>query len=363
MRLKIVKRQEPWHQGSFFILVGAVLISLVFSALLLALQGKPGLEGVFLLLSGGFGSSWALQDSLIKAVPIFLCALGVAVTFRLQIWNIGAEGQFALGAVGATWVVLSAPDLPWYFMMPLMFMAGGMLGGIWGFIPGVLRVTVRANEIITTLMLNYVGILLLEYLVYGPWKDSISFGFPMTPEFGENAIVGAIPGMDVHWGLVYCVLIGVLLSFFLRSTVLGYELKVSGEGVRRSGYARMPYKGLVIFVMILSGALSGWAGFFETSAVLNRLQPSVMVGYGYTAIVVAWLARLNPFSIGLAAFLLAGMRVGVENLQLELQIPAAFGSIMEGMILLFVLAGQFFRLYQVRLQPRLTQKKGEQHAA
>ncbi|MFW6244098.1 MAG: ABC transporter permease [Desulfovibrionales bacterium] len=346
--LRALKRQEPWTRGSFFILALAVGLSLLLSGVLLHLQGKDGLRGIALLLSGGFGSLWALQDSLVKAVPIFLCAVGIAVTFRLQIWNIGAEGQFALGAVGATWAALTFPDLPGFALLPLMFLGGALLGGFWGFIPGILKTRLKANEIIVTLMLNYVGILFLEYLVYGRWKDKTSFGFPMTAQFGPNAVVGRIPGTEVHWGVVFCLVVGVLLALMLKRTMLGFELKISGEGARRARYARMPYGALVVFVLAFSGAMAGTAGFFETSAVVNRLQPSVMSGYGYTAIVVAWLARLHPFSIGVASLLLAGLRVGVENLQLELQIPAAFGSILEGMILLFVLAGQFFRYYVLR---------------
>ncbi|MFP4072045.1 MAG: ABC transporter permease [Desulfovibrionales bacterium] len=348
MQLRAQKRQEPWTRGSFFILVLAVGLSLLLSGLLLQLQGKEGLRGIGLMLSGGFGSWWALQDSLVKAVPIFLCAVGIAVTFRLQIWNIGAEGQFALGAVGATWAALTFPDLPGFVLLPIMFLAAALLGGLWGFIPGIFKTRLKANEIIVTLMLNYVGILFLEYLVYGRWKDKTSFGFPMTAEFGPNAVVGRIPGTDFHWGVLFCLVVGVLLAFMLKRTILGFELKVSGEGVRKARYSRMSYAALVVFVLAFSGAMAGTAGFFETSAVVNRLQPSVMVGYGYTAIVVAWLARLHPLTIGVASFLLAGLRVGVENLQLELQVPAAFGSILEGMILLLVLAGQFFRYYTLR---------------
>jgi general nucleoside transport system permease protein len=362
MRLKVIKRQEPWTKGSFFLLPLAVACSLLASALLLTLQGKPGLEGIALLLRGGFGSLWAVQDTLVKAVPIFLTAVGIAVTFRLQIWNIGAEGQYALGAVGATLAALSFPELPGYLLLPLMGMSAALLGGLWGFVPGLLKVRVRANEIIVTLMLNYVAILFLDYLVYGPLKDKGSFGFPMSAQFGPAGVVGNIPGTTVHWGALFCVVVGVLLAVFLRSTVLGYELKVCGEGVRRARYAHMPYGFLVMFVMCLSGALAGVAGFFETSAVLGRLMPSVVAGYGYTAIVVAWLSRLHPLTIGVTSFLLAGLRVGVEHLQLDLQVPAAFGSILEGMILLVVLAGGFFRYYRIRVHRRGGEQSEAEHA-
>ena len=319
---------------------------------MLALQDKPPLAAIALLYKGAFGSLWAVQDCLIKAVPIFLCSLGVAIAFRLQIWNIGAEGQYALGAIGATWVALQFPDLPWFIILPGMLVMASIAGGIWGLIPALLKLHMRANEIVVTLMFNYLAILLLDYLVYGPWKDPISFGFPMTREFSASAIVGKIGNTSLNWGLILCIFSGLAIWIFFRYTRLGYELKASGENIRVAKYAGLPYNRLVMLVMVSSGALAGWAGFLEASATINRLQPSIIVGYGYTAIVVAWLSRLNPISIGIASFLLAGLRVGLENLQLELQVPSAFGGIMEGLILLTVLAGSFFIDYRIELRKR-----------
>lgn len=343
--LKIRKRDEPWKWGALVIFLGALLFSLGVSALLLAGQGKSALDGMLILWQGSFGSLWALEGALLKAIPLFLCSLGVAVAFRMQIWNIGAEGQFALGAIGATWMALSFPDAPGIVLMPLMFTMAFILGGIWALIPAILRLKLRVNEIISTLMLNYIAILLLDYLVFGVWKDPTSFGFPMTPEFTSGAVISGIGSSRVHWGLMFCVVVGASLWAFMRYTRIGFELQASGQGARVAKYAKIRYGMLVMLVMCLSGGFAGWAGCVETSAILNRLQPSLMVGYGYTAIVVAWLARLEPLNIAFASFLLAALRVGVENLQLELQIPAAFGEIMEGMILLTVLAGQFFLTY------------------
>jgi general nucleoside transport system permease protein len=336
-RLKITRRASRSAGRSLLAPAAATALALAVSLLLLALQGRSPLAGLRFLVEGGFGSVWALEDSLAKAVPIYLCSLGVAVAFRLQVWNIGAEGQFALGAVGATSVVMAAPELTGPAMPAAMALAAALAGGLWGLLPALLKLHMRANEIIVTLMLNYIAILFLDYLVYGPWKDPVSFGFPMTPAFPESAQIGRIGDTGVNWGVALCAVCGLAAWIFFRFTRLGYELKASGENVRAARYARLPYGRLVALVMVLSGALAGWAGFVEASATVGRLQPSIMVGYGYTAIVVAWLARLNPLSIGIAAFLLAGLRVGTENLQLELGVPAAFGQIIEGMILLTVL--------------------------
>jgi simple sugar transport system permease protein len=271
----------------------------------------------------------------------------VAITFRMRIGNIGAEGQFALGAIGATWAALTFPDLPGYLLIPLMMGASALGGLFWAAVPALLRLKLQVNEIITTLMLNYIAILFLDWLVYGPWKDPVSFGFPMTRMFPDAGLVGAMPGTRIHYGVLLCLAAGLGVAFFFGRTRLGFELKASGEAPEAAKYARMPYGFLVVFVMAACGALAGWAGFLETSAVDGRLQPSLMVGYGYTAIVVAWLARLKPGYIALASILLAALRVGNENLQLELQVPAAFSGIMEGMILLAVLGSQYFQFYKL----------------
>jgi general nucleoside transport system permease protein len=356
MILQIRKREESLGWGVLVVYLGALALALAVCAVLLMLSGKPGLGGLVILFRGAFGQSYSLLDALVKAIPIFLCALGVALSFRMQIWNIGAEGQFALGAVGATFVALSFPGLPGIALMPLMFLAAMLAGGAWGLIPAVLRLRLGVNEIISSLMLNYIGILVLEYLVFGVWKDPASFGFPMTAEFasgGQIARLGPALGLNLgklHWGLLACPLAGVAYSVFLSRTRLGFELAACGEGERVARYAQLPYGFLVLLVMGLGGGLAGLAGCIETSATLGRLQPTVMAGYGYTAIVVAWLARLKPWPIAFTAFLLAALRVGVEVLQLELQIPAAFGQIMEGAILLCVIAGQFFLSYSVTLK-------------
>jgi general nucleoside transport system permease protein len=348
LHMRIAKRQEPLGLGgSCLVLFLALALSLVLSGILLFLGGTPPFKGIATLFHGAFGSRWALEDSVLKAIPIFLCSLGVAVAFRLKVWNIGAEGQFALGAIGATWIALSFPEWPFYYLLPAMIAMAMIAGGCWGMIPAILRQKLRTNEIIVTLMMNYIAILLLEYLVYGVWKDPTSFGFPMTPTFSESAIVGKIGSSSINWGILHCIALGTLIWGFFKFTRLGFELKASGDNVAAARYAGLPYDRLVILVMVMSGALAGWAGFLEASATVNRLQPSIMVGYGYTAIVVAWLARLNPLSIGIASILLAGLRVGVENLQLDLQVPAAFGGILEGLILLTVLAGGLFTHYKI----------------
>ena len=345
--IRIVKRQTSLKYGEGIILLGGLLIAFFICGLLLLLQDKSPLEACGVLLEGGFGSSFAIEDTLLKSIPIFLCSLGVAIAFRMQVWNIGAEGQFALGAVGATWAVLTFPDLPMPLMLPTVILCAAAAGAVWGFIPGYLRLKCGLNEIVSTLMMNYIGILFLQYLIYGAWKSPASKGFPMTEIFPDAAILPSLFGR-IHAGILLCLIAAVALGIFLRRTRLGFELLAGGENPRAARYARMPYGFLLVLVMVLSGALAGIAGGVEVSATFNRLQPNIATGYGYTAIVVAWLSRLRITSIALFSFLLAGLRVGAENLQLLMQVPAAFGGIMEGLILLTVLAGQFFHTYTLR---------------
>ncbi len=351
---RIIRRQEPLNWGSFLLFLLAFVFSLGLSASMLYALGKPGLEGIFLLLEGGFGHGYSYEDTILKAIPIFLCAVGVAICFRMQVWNIGAEGQFALGAIGATGMVLAFPAAPAWVMLPGMLACAALAGIFWAAIPAFLRLSFKVNEIVSSLMLNYVGILVLQYLVYGPWKDPNGSNFAETVAFPPAAIVPSLIGR-VHWGLIVCAVVGLLFSLFFKRTRLGFEIMVSGENPKAAKYAGMPYSFLIFFVLCACGALAAIAGGLETSATVERLRPNAAVGYGYTAIVVAWLAKLRISRIAFFSFLLAGLRVGVENLQLEMGVPAAFAKMIEGSILLTVLAAQFFDIYTVKI---LSRKKG-----
>ncbi|MEF2146253.1 MAG: ABC transporter permease, partial [Desulfovibrionaceae bacterium] len=254
---RIRKRDEPWKWGALVTFPGALLFSLSICAVLLLWQDKSVMQGAEVFWAGTLGEAWALEEALLKAVPIFLCSLGVAVAFRMQIWNIGAEGQFALGAIGASWMALSFPGLSGWLLIPLMFAMSLVCGALWALIPAFLRLRLKVNEIISTLMLNYIAILFIDYLVLRVWKDPS--GFPVSPEFASGAKVGLMFGR-MHWGLALCIVSGCIVWAFMRFTRLGYELKASGEGARVARYAKLPYSFLVMFVMGVSGALAGWAG-------------------------------------------------------------------------------------------------------
>ena len=353
---RIIRRPEPLEWGSFLIFGAALALSLGISGLMLSAQGKPGWDGIMLLLEGGFGHGYSLEDTLQKTIPIFLCAAGVAVCFKMQIWNIGAEGQFVMGAIGATGMVLAFPEAPAWAMLPGMALCATLAGAAWAFIPAVLRLRFAMNEIISSLMLNYIAIAMLNRLLHNSWKDPNGAGMPMSSMFSEAARLPKMFG-NIHWGLAVCVVVGIGLSIFFKRTRLGYEIQVGGENPRAAKYAGMPYALMTVFVLCLCGALAALAGGIETSALVGRLQTSAAAGYGYTAIVVAWLARLRISRIAFFAFFLAGIRVGVENLRLELSVPAPFGSMIEGCILLIMLAGQFFEVYTFERVPERTPQR------
>lgn len=383
---RVAKRDAPLGQyRSFGLLCLSFCAALLFSAFLLYVQGKPAVRGVELLLQSGFGTpftfmaqaresgatvfealfrglfwdNYPLADTLLKSIPIFLCSLGVAVCFYLHVWNIGAEGQFAFGAIGGTAAVLAFPSLPSYAMLPLMFLAASAAGAFWAAIPAILREKFKTNEILSTLMLNYIAILFLQYLVFGPWKDPDGMGFPMTSEFPPAAVIPEIAGR-IHGGILLCIVASIALTLFLHRTRHGYELLAGGANPAAAQYAGMRYSSMVIGVMCLCGMLAAWAGCMETSVSLGRLRPNVVVGYGYTAIVVAWLARLKIWRIALFSLVLAAIRVGVEVLQFEIEISAAFGDMMQGLILLCMLAGQFPEFYRIRrVRPDRPENGGE----
>ncbi|WP_456325303.1 ABC transporter permease [Desulfonauticus submarinus] len=347
LKIRIVKKEKGASPlFKLFIVLSSFLLAVLLGACLLKLQNKEPWHGIVLFFQGGFGSKFALEDMIIKAIPIYFCSIGVALAFKLRIWNIGAEGQYALGAIGASLVALSGLSLG-KAMLVSMGLVAGFFGGLFALLAGYLKVKYEANEIIITLMLNYIGIYFLEYLVYGPLKDPISFGFPMSPIFPDNAILGTIGDTRINTGLVLAIFIGILFFIFLKYTKIGYELKICGESSKSAIYAYIKYNNLILLSMFLSGFLAGIAGFVEVSANLNRLQPSVILGYGYTAIIVAWLAELSPFYIGVFSLLLAGFRVGVENLQLEMQVPASFSHVLQGLLLLIILIMSFFKEYKL----------------
>ncbi|MFN8675292.1 MAG: ABC transporter permease [Thermomicrobiales bacterium] len=345
---RIERVPSPSRGSVAIITLLSLLAALVFGGAVLALSGENPLTVYHAMLTGALGNWNGVAETLVKTTPLLLAGLGVAVAFRMQLWNIGAEGQLYFGAIFATWMALYlAPGAPGWLLVPLMIVAAMIGGGLWGVIPGVLRAYFGASEIITSLMLNYVAILFSDYLIHGPWRDPQAFGFPGTPSFPDAAWLPRWGTTRVHLGLLFALVAAVLLWFLLRRTRWGYEISVMGENPRAALYAGMPMARTIILVMALSGALAGLAGMSEVAGIGHQLQRNLSPGYGYAAIIVAWLARLHPIGAVLVAFLLAALTVGGDQLQMSLGLPAAIAPMLQGTILFFLLGGDILTRYRL----------------
>ena len=326
----------------------SIVLAHVVVAVVLLLSGHDPVAVYGAMFSGAFGSVNGFAETLVKTIPLLLAALGVSIAFKMLLWNIGAEGQLHLGAIAATGTALYL--LPWapaFVLIPSMMLAGFLGGAAWGLIPGFLRAYMKVNEIITTLMLNYVAILLSEYLVYGPWKNPQGFGFPGTAPLPEAGWLARLGDTRVHLGLLLGIVAAAVLFVVLRRTWWGYEIRVIGENERAARYAGINIARNILLVMAVSGGLAGLAGMSEVAGIAHQLQRNLSPGYGYTAIIVAWLARLNPVTIILVAFLFAGLLVGGDQLQISMGLPAAIAPMLQGTILFFLLGGETLARYRV----------------
>ncbi len=328
----------------------AVAGALAFSGMLLLFLGVSPLEAYWAMLRGALGDWYGISETLVKAIPLALCGMGVTLAFRMKVWNIGAEGQFYLGCLATAAAVRYFPAENGLIMFLVMFAFAAFAGGLWGAIPGFLKARWSVNEIITTLMLNYVALHLADYFVYGPWRDPASLGFPMTPPFHEAARLSPYFDSRLHSGIFIALLAALALRFVFQWTKWGFEIRVVGQNPRGAHYAGIPYLRNLVLVMFLSGALAGLAGMCEIAGLQGRLQHGFSAGYGYTAIIVAWLARLNSLAVLLVSFLLGIILVGGDTLQIVLGLPLASTQIIQGLILFFVLGGEFFRYYKISLR-------------
>lgn len=340
------KRMAPTPLMTLAVPAVSVILALLFCAVFLALTGRQPFELYAAMLEGALGSAYGLSETAVKAIPLMLCGLGISLAFRMQLWNIGAEGQFYLGAFAATWVPLTFPNLPAYIMLPAMVVLGMAAGALWALGPAFLRVKWQVNEIITTLMLNYVGILWVNYFVYGPWKDPKGFNFPLTAEFPAAALLPTLAGSRIHIGLIFALAIVVLFIIVFKNSRWGYEIRVIGASEKAARYAGMNIKRNMFIVMLLSGAICGLAGMAEVSGIAGRLQPGLSPGYGYTAIIVAWLAKLNPIAIVFVAVLFGVLQVGGYLVQ-TFGVPASVAAMIQGAILFFVLGGEILTNYRI----------------
>lgn len=337
----------PWLNVT--VPAACVLLALAVGAVLYASLGVNPWVAYGQMFAGALGSGYGLSETIVKAIPLTMTGLSCAIAFRMLLWNIGAEGQLFMGALATTAAVRFCFVDNAFWMFWIMFLASLFAGGLWGTLAGWLRARWNVNEIISTLMLNYIAILGVDYFIYGPWKDPASLGFPMTAPFPDAARLLTFGSTRIHIGLVTALVIAAIFRVILRWTKWGYEIRVIGENPKAAHYAGMDITRNILLVMFLSGAVAGLAGMGEVAGLEGRLSHGFSPGYGFTGIIVAWLARLNPLAIPVVAFLLGILFVGGEALQLSMDLPLASTQVLQGLILLFVLGGEFFTHYRVRL--------------
>jgi general nucleoside transport system permease protein len=348
-RVVFEKRASISRRALILVPIISFFVSLTLGALLLAIFGINPLRAYVAMFDGAFGSWISFMDTLAKAVPLMLTGLGVALAFRMRFWNIGAEGQLTLGGVAAAWVALFWSQwLPASLLLPTVIGVGVLAGALWAGVPALLKALLKVDETLTTLMLNYVAILFSEHLYYGPWRDPQGYGFPGTAPLPEAAWLPRISGR-AHLGLLFAFILAVVLWFVLKYTRWGFEIKIIGENQRAARYLGINIARNIVLALLLSGAMCGLAGVSELTGASRRLQNGLSVGYGYTAIIVAWMAQLNPIAVFFVAILMGGLLVGGEQVQVVMGLPSAVALVLQGMILFPMLAGNLFTEYRLRI--------------
>jgi ABC-type uncharacterized transport system permease subunit len=330
----------------------ATVLTLLVGSLLFAVLGYDPLATLQAFFITPLNSLNGLSELLLKASPLILIACGLAVGFRANVWNIGAEGQLIIGALAACGVGLFYPNPDSWLLLPLMFFAGAIAGMAWAAIPAFLRARMNTNEILVTLMLTYIATLLLSWLVHGPWRDPAGFNYPQTALLSAAAM---FEPFDYAYRLNASVFITVVAVFlmwlFTERSFLGYKMSVSGAAPLAARYAGFRESAAVWTGLLAGGAAAGIAGMAEVSGPLGQLSPQISPGYGFAAIIVAFIGRLNAFGIVLGGLLMSLLFLGGEAVQMNLGLSAALTRIFQGILLFFLLAADFFIFYRLRRIP------------
>jgi general nucleoside transport system permease protein len=346
--LKLVPRREPSATMQYATPILALLLTIVAGFVMFALLGKDPARALTLIFLTPLTSLRGLSEITVKATPLILIATGLGVGFRAGIWNIGAEGQFAIGAIAGSAVALAWHPGGGWWLLPLMCAAGALGGMAWAAIPALLRTRFGTNEILVSLMLVYVAILLLSVMVHGPLRDPQSFGFPESKLFQSSAVLPTLAaGFRAHIGFLAAIAAAMIAAGLMARHRIGFDIRVLGQAPRAARFAGVSADRMVWFCFLLSGGLAGLAGVFEAAGPVGQLVPSLPTGYGFTAIIVAFLARLHPLGIIVAGLLLALTYIGGEVAQVTMSLPSATVSVFQGLLLFFLLACDVLVNYRV----------------
>ena len=349
MWLKFEQRTEPSPLMSYLSPVIAVALMLLSGMALFYVLGRNPIEGFRIFFLNPVKDSYGISELFLKATPLMLCAVGLSVGFRANVWNIGAEGQFLMGALAAGGVALHFPNSTSPFLLPGMVLAGALGGMAWAAIPAWLRTRFNANEILTSLMLVYVAQLVVSWLVHGPWKDPEGFNFPQTQMFQAKALLPVlVEGNRVNVALFIGMGALLIAWVFMNRSFLGFQMKVAGQAENAGRYAGFSSKRTIWLGMLAGGALAGIAGMSEVAGPVGQITEHISPGYGFAAMIVAFVGRLTPIGIFFSSLLLALLYVGGEQVQQHMQLPSAISNVFQGMLLFFLLASDVFINFRLR---------------
>ena len=361
--IKLIPRTNasPWLTLVSTVL--ALVATVLTGALIFTMLGYDAGQSLYQFFISPLSRLDRISDLVVKACPLIIIALGLVFCYRANIWNIGAEGQFILGALAAGAYALSNPLSTSQMLLPMMMLVGMLAGAVWALIAAFGKVFFKTNEILVTLMLSYVAALFIDLMVRGPLRDPMAFGFPLTPMYPDAGLISRmpIPGLgyvgQLHYGVLIAFILAPLAWWLMMRTLPGYQVRVIGSAPRAGRFAGFNEAKGTIGVLLFSGAMAGLASVIEVSANIGQLQPNVSFGYGFTAIIVAFLARLNPIGVIFAGLLIAMAELGGDNAQMALSIPKVVTGLFKGILLFFLLAGATLQHYRIEFQSPFAARK------
>jgi simple sugar transport system permease protein len=346
-KIKLEQRERVSKRQEIIITLSAILVAVILSGIFFAFNGVNPFVAFWKVITSALGSSYGISETIVKAIPLIFTGLAVAIALNSKLWNIGAEGQLFFGATLATAFVIYGPVLPKPLELTVLVLLGAVGGAIWAAIPAFLKIKFKMNEVISTLLLNYVAINITDYFLFGPWKGKDNF--PYTPEFPFEAKFSRIGFGRVHAGLFLALVLVVVLYILLYHSRTGYKLRLTGSSLKAARYAGVDIKKTMFIVFLMSGALAGLAGASQIFGIEYKLHQHISTGYGYTGIIVAWLARSNPFIIVIFALFLSVLLKGADSLQIAMGLPAAVGVVMQSLILFAILGSELFKTFNVKI--------------
>jgi len=347
---RLIKRQAPSKMMVYLSPVLALVLTLIASIILFLIMGVSPTAALHAFFVEPISTGYGLTELMVKATPLILIGVALALGFRAGVWNIGAEGQLLLGGIFGGATALFFYEKTGFYIIPLILIMGVLGGMLWAGIVAFLKTRFNANEILTSLMLSYVASLLLNLLVHGPLKDPEGFNFPESRLFSDSALLPIlVDGTRLHLGALIALLFVGIGWILLSRTLLGYQIKVTGDAPAAGEHAGFSHKKIIWITLLISGGAAGLAGAIEVSGPIGQLLPSISPGYGFTAIIVAYVGRLHPLGVLLAALLLALSYLGGETAQIKLNLPVAVTGVFQGLLLFFLLASDVLIHYRLQL--------------